>query len=259
MSCLVYGKSRKHPPALHRLSSFSADNLVDCSTWQKRRGNTNSPPRACHRNEAADRPCGAISPGTYGQSPAGPATALQQSSSASGVPDRRPSDGSGPHGRLQIPGHLLGRKFTLLTDHAPLQWMARAKDTNARVTRWFLALQDFCFVVRHRAGASNANADGLSRIWSAFAGLSGVTPHPPPVSPLLLPYVSTGTRTTLRGGGSVTSVPSTHQRCPGDGHESPAPAHHGWIGHTWGSFAHGQISRVRPGNEEKRISCKPEN
>ncbi len=101
---------------------------------------------------------------------------------------------------LELRYHLLGRKFTLLTDHAPLQWMARAKDTNARVTRWFLALQDFCFVVRHRAGASNANADGLSRIWSAFAGLSGVTPHPPPVSPLLLPYVSTGTRTTLRGG-----------------------------------------------------------
>ncbi len=101
---------------------------------------------------------------------------------------------------LELRYHLLGRKFTLLTDHAPLQWMARAKDTNARVTRWFLALQDFCFVVRHRAGASNANADGLSRIWSAFAGLSGVTPHPTPISPLLLPYVSTGTRTTLRGG-----------------------------------------------------------
>ncbi len=100
---------------------------------------------------------------------------------------------------LELRYYLLGRKFTLLTDHAPLQWMARAKDTNARVTRWFLALQDFCFIVRHRAGASNANAEGLSRFWSAFAGLSGVTPHPPPISPLSLPYVSTRTRTTLRG------------------------------------------------------------
>ncbi len=44
MSCLVYGKSRRRPPALPRLSSFSADNLADCSTWQKRHGNTNSPP-----------------------------------------------------------------------------------------------------------------------------------------------------------------------------------------------------------------------
>ncbi len=47
---------------------------------------------------------------------------------------------------LELRYYLLGRKFTLLTDHAPLQWMARAKDTNARVTRWFLALQDFYFV-----------------------------------------------------------------------------------------------------------------
>ncbi len=96
---------------------------------------------------------------------------------------------------LELRYYLLGRKFTLITDHAPLQWMARDKDTNARVTRWFLVLQDFHFVVRHRAGTANANADGLSRIWAAFAGLSGFTPHPVPTSPL-----SRGTRTTLRGG-----------------------------------------------------------
>jgi hypothetical protein len=101
---------------------------------------------------------------------------------------------------LELRYYLLGRKFTLYTDHAPLQWMARAKDTNARVTRWFLALQDFCFEVRHRAGAQNANADGLSRFWSAYTGLSGVTPHPPPMSPLLSCLVSRP-RTTLRGGG----------------------------------------------------------
>ncbi len=107
---------------------------------------------------------------------------------------------------LELRYYLLGRKFTLVTDHAPLQWMARAKDTNARVTRWFLALQDFHFDVRHRAGTANANADGLSRIWSAFSGLSGVTPHPPLKFPLLS-HCTNRTRTTLRGG-SVTSVPS---------------------------------------------------
>nr|XP_055032771.1 uncharacterized protein LOC129421341 [Misgurnus anguillicaudatus] len=97
---------------------------------------------------------------------------------------------------LELRYYLLGRHFTLVTDHAPLQWMARAKDTNARVTRWFLALQDFNFTVQHRAGTANANADGLSRIWAAFAGLSGSTPRPPPISPLLH-----RNRTTLRGGG----------------------------------------------------------
>ena len=46
--------------------------------------------------------------------------------------------------------YLLGREFTLVSDHAPLKWMAGAKDTNARVTRWFLALQDYRFQVDHR-------------------------------------------------------------------------------------------------------------
>ncbi|KAI2645462.1 Retrovirus-related Pol polyprotein from transposon 17.6 [Labeo rohita] len=100
---------------------------------------------------------------------------------------------------LELRYYLLGRKFTLVTDHALLQWMARAKDTNARVTLWFLMLQDFYFEVRHHAGATNANADGLSRIWSAYAGLSGVIPLPPLISPLLSPFVPRA-RTTLGGG-----------------------------------------------------------
>ena len=59
--------------------------------------------------------------------------------------------------------YLIGRNFTLVTDHAPLKWMATAKDTNARVTRWFLALQDYRFQVVHRPGRAHANADALSR------------------------------------------------------------------------------------------------
>ncbi|KAI2652490.1 Retrovirus-related Pol polyprotein from transposon 17.6 [Labeo rohita] len=62
---------------------------------------------------------------------------------------------------LELRYYLLGRRFTLVTDHAPLQWMARAKETNGRVTRWFLTLQDFHFDVQHRSGVSNANTDGL--------------------------------------------------------------------------------------------------
>lgn len=37
--------------------------------------------------------------------------------------------------------YVEGRKCTLATDHAPLKWMATAKDSNARVTRCFLELQ----------------------------------------------------------------------------------------------------------------------
>ncbi len=135
---------------------------------------------------------------------------------------------------LELRYYLLGRKFTLVTDHAPLQWMARAKDTNARVTRWFLALQDFHFNVRHRAGAANANADGLSRLWTAFAGLSGCTPPSLPISPLF-----SGTRMTLRGGGSVTNVPSTYQCRPGNGGGTPAHNHRGLIGTSWSPSSKG--------------------
>ena len=86
--------------------------------------------------------------------------------------------------------YLLGRDFSLVTDHAPLKWMATAKDTNARVTRWLLALQDYRFQVVHRPGRANANADALSRrdaclgLTRGIAGLLlrvGVCDNPMPV------------------------------------------------------------------------------
>ncbi len=116
---------------------------------------------------------------------------------------------------------LLGRKFTLVTDHAPLQWMARAKDTNARVTRWFLALQDFHFVVQHRAGAANSNADVLPGFGQLLQVCRGSLPPTPCVSPTNT-ILFCQARTTLRGGGSVTSVLSPHQRCPGNSRGAPA-------------------------------------
>ncbi|CAM5105440.1 unnamed protein product [Natator depressus] len=60
--------------------------------------------------------------------------------------------------------YLLGRRFTLVTDHASLQWMQQNKEKNARVTRWFLSLQPFQFTIQHRAGSHHGNADGLSRV-----------------------------------------------------------------------------------------------
>ena len=59
--------------------------------------------------------------------------------------------------------YLLGRPFTLCSDHAPLQWLHRMKDTNARITWWYLALQPFNFKVVHRPGALMVVADFLSR------------------------------------------------------------------------------------------------
>ncbi|KAK5925315.1 hypothetical protein CgunFtcFv8_017849 [Champsocephalus gunnari] len=62
--------------------------------------------------------------------------------------------------------YLLGREFTLETDHKALQWMGRMKDTNGRITRWYLALQPFRFNIQHIPGKDNVTADYLSRCFS---------------------------------------------------------------------------------------------
>ncbi len=59
--------------------------------------------------------------------------------------------------------YLLGLEFTLCSDHVPLQWLLRMKDTNARITHWYLALQPFKFKMVHRPGLQMAVADFLSR------------------------------------------------------------------------------------------------
>ncbi len=60
--------------------------------------------------------------------------------------------------------YLLGRPFTIQTDHQALKWLdVCLKENNARLTSWSLALQPYEFTVRYRAGKSNGNADALSR------------------------------------------------------------------------------------------------
>ena len=66
--------------------------------------------------------------------------------------------------------YLLGRPFTLCSDNAPLQWLHRMKDTNAQITRWYLALQPFNFKVIHRPGVQMVVADFLSRPGGSAGG-----------------------------------------------------------------------------------------
>ena len=48
--------------------------------------------------------------------------------------------------------YLLGRSFTIETDHRSLEWFHKMKDSNARLTRWSLFLQPYQFSVRYKSG-----------------------------------------------------------------------------------------------------------
>ncbi len=59
--------------------------------------------------------------------------------------------------------YLLGRKFTIVTDHNALRWL-NTIEPKGRLARWLMDLQEFEFSVQHRAGKSHCNADALSRL-----------------------------------------------------------------------------------------------
>ena len=59
--------------------------------------------------------------------------------------------------------YLIGRKFTIVTDHKPLQWICNNKDTSSRLMRWRLKLEDYDYEIKYKPGVKNCNADALSR------------------------------------------------------------------------------------------------
>lgn len=59
--------------------------------------------------------------------------------------------------------YLFGRKFKILTDHKPLQWIMNLKEPNSRLTRWRLKLSEYDYTI-YKKGKCNTNADALSRV-----------------------------------------------------------------------------------------------
>ena len=59
--------------------------------------------------------------------------------------------------------YLLGRTFTVVTDHKPLTWIFSIKDPSSRLLRWRLLLEEYQFKIVYKAGVKNVNADALSR------------------------------------------------------------------------------------------------
>ena len=70
--------------------------------------------------------------------------------------------------------YLIGARFTLETDHKPLEWLEAARKSQVRAERlqqWTLELRAFEFDVVHCPGKLNQHADALSRIPVAVVGI----------------------------------------------------------------------------------------
>ena len=59
--------------------------------------------------------------------------------------------------------YLYGQTFVIQTDHRPLAWLHRMRNTNPRLTRWSLIIQPYMATMTQRCGKENGNADALSR------------------------------------------------------------------------------------------------
>jgi hypothetical protein len=59
--------------------------------------------------------------------------------------------------------YLEDKPFLLRTDNKCLLWLNGAKDSNAKLTRWSLLLQEFNFRIEHCPGKNNELPDVLSR------------------------------------------------------------------------------------------------
>ena len=78
----------------------------------------------------------------------------------------------------QFKHYLLGRQFTVRTDHSSLTWLLGFKKPQGQLARWMEELSQYDMVIKHRPGKNHGNADGLSRIVEDQAGcpnyLSGI-------------------------------------------------------------------------------------
>lgn len=60
--------------------------------------------------------------------------------------------------------YLLGRHFTLRTDHGSLTWLMNFREPGGQLARWLEQLQEFDFEMCHRPGRKHQNADALSQL-----------------------------------------------------------------------------------------------
>ena len=59
--------------------------------------------------------------------------------------------------------NLYGIPFVIETDYKPVTGLKRVKDTDQRLTRWTITVQQYRYEIPHRPGVEQGNADGLPR------------------------------------------------------------------------------------------------
>jgi len=60
--------------------------------------------------------------------------------------------------------YLLGRQFTLRTDHGSLTWLQSFKEPEVQLAQWLEKLQEYQFTIVHRQGKKHVNSDALLRL-----------------------------------------------------------------------------------------------
>ena len=60
--------------------------------------------------------------------------------------------------------YLYGYHFLVETDDNALIWLYKVKDSNQKLLRWSLILQQYSFAVTHKCGKDHSNAEALSRL-----------------------------------------------------------------------------------------------
>lgn len=64
--------------------------------------------------------------------------------------------------------YLLGRKFTIFTDHKPLIYLNSMCNDSTYLMKYKAQLAEYDFVIKYKKGKENSNADALSRMFSVY-------------------------------------------------------------------------------------------
>jgi hypothetical protein len=60
--------------------------------------------------------------------------------------------------------YIYGRKFKILSNHNPLQWLFSLLEPNSKLFQCHIKLEEYDYEIVYKKGSSNNNADALSRV-----------------------------------------------------------------------------------------------